>query len=46
MLARRVGSQPERDLWDLGGDDASLLDYYSAATGIKIDDGALLMERS
>jgi hypothetical protein len=36
---------PERDLWDLGGDDASLLDYYSAATGIKIDDGALSLYR-
>jgi spectinomycin phosphotransferase/16S rRNA (guanine(1405)-N(7))-methyltransferase len=36
---------PERDLWDLAGDDASLLDYYAAATGIEIDDGALSLYR-
>jgi spectinomycin phosphotransferase/16S rRNA (guanine(1405)-N(7))-methyltransferase len=36
---------PERDLWALGGDDASLLDYYAAATGIEIDDEALSLYR-
>jgi hypothetical protein len=36
---------PERDLWDLAGDDASLLDYYAAATGTGIDDGALSLYR-
>jgi spectinomycin phosphotransferase/16S rRNA (guanine(1405)-N(7))-methyltransferase len=36
---------PERDLWDLAGDDASLFDYYAAATGTEIDDGALSLYR-
>lgn len=40
-----LAAPPERDLWDLGGDDASLLDYYAAATGIEIDDGALSLYR-
>jgi len=36
---------PERDLWDLAGDDASLLDYYAATTGTEIDDEALSLYR-
>jgi spectinomycin phosphotransferase/16S rRNA (guanine(1405)-N(7))-methyltransferase len=36
---------PERDLWDLAGDDASLRGYYAAATGTEIDDGALSLYR-
>jgi Phosphotransferase enzyme family len=36
---------PERDLWDLAGDDASLLDYYAAAMGTEIDDEALSLYR-
>lgn len=40
-----VVAPPERDLWDLAGDDASLLDYYAAATGTKIDDEALSLYR-
>jgi spectinomycin phosphotransferase/16S rRNA (guanine(1405)-N(7))-methyltransferase len=36
---------PERDLWDLGGDDAALLDHYAAATGVEIDDAALALYR-
>jgi len=40
-----VVAPPERDLWDLAGGDASLLDYYAAATGTEIDDGALSLYR-
>jgi Phosphotransferase enzyme family len=36
---------PERDLWQLAGEDASLLDYYTAATGTQIDDAALALYR-
>jgi hypothetical protein len=36
---------PERDLWDLAGDGPSLLDRYTAATGTRIDDGALTLYR-
>lgn len=36
---------PERDLCDLAEDDVSLLDRYSAATGIEIDDEALSLYR-
>jgi hypothetical protein len=36
---------PERDLWDLAGEDASLLDYYAAAAGIELDDEALSLYR-
>jgi hypothetical protein len=36
---------PERDLWHLAGEDASLLDYYAAATGTEIDDAALALYR-
>jgi thiamine kinase-like enzyme len=36
---------PERDLWHLASEDASLLDYYAAATGIRIDGAALSLYR-
>jgi hypothetical protein len=36
---------PERDLWHLAGEDASLLDYYTAATGTEIDDAVLTLYR-
>jgi Phosphotransferase enzyme family len=36
---------PERDLWALAGGEPSLLDYYAAATGTEIDDGALSLYR-
>ncbi len=36
---------PERDLWDLAGDEPSLLDYYTATTGTGIDHGALSLYR-
>ena len=40
-----LAAPPERDLWDLGGDDASLLDHYAATTGTEIDDAALSLYR-
>lgn len=36
---------PERDLWQLAGEDASLLDYYAAATGTEVADAALTLYR-
>jgi spectinomycin phosphotransferase len=36
---------PERDLWDLAGDEPALLDRYAAATGTEIDNEALLLYR-
>jgi hypothetical protein len=36
---------PERDLWGLAGDDASVLDHYAASTGTGIDDAALSLYR-
>ncbi len=36
---------PERDLWDLAGQDRSLLNRYAAATGIQIDEDALTLYR-
>lgn len=40
-----LAAPPQRDLWDLAGDDAALLDYYAAATGIEIHDEALSLYR-
>ena len=40
-----LAAPPERDLWDLGGDDAALLDHYAAVTGTEIDDAALSLYR-
>lgn len=40
-----LAAPPERDLWDLAGDDPSLLDYYVAATGTEIHDDALSLYR-
>ena len=36
---------PERDLWGLAESDASVLDAYSAATGVAIDTDALSLHR-
>jgi spectinomycin phosphotransferase/16S rRNA (guanine(1405)-N(7))-methyltransferase len=36
---------PERDLWHLASENASLLDYYAAARRIGIDDTALSLYR-
>ncbi len=36
---------PERDLWDMAGDDGSLLGHYTRATGIQIDPEALALYR-
>jgi hypothetical protein len=36
---------PERDLWDMAGDDRSLLDHYTRATGVQIDPEALALYR-
>lgn len=36
---------PERDLWDMAGDDPSLLDHYARATGVQIDPEALALYR-
>jgi Phosphotransferase enzyme family len=36
---------PERDLWDIAGDDQSLLDRYTGATGVQIDPEALALYR-
>ena len=36
---------PERDLWDIAGDDHALLRHYTAATGVQIDDQALTLYR-
>lgn len=40
-----LAAPPERDLWDLAGADARLLDYYTAATGTAIDHQALSLYR-
>lgn len=40
-----LAAPPERDLWDLTGSDASLLNYYTAATGTEIDHQALSLYR-
>jgi hypothetical protein len=36
---------PERDLWELAQQDPSLLDAYSASTGVTIDHDALVLYR-
>jgi hypothetical protein len=36
---------PERDLWDLAGDDPALLDHYAGVTGTEIDPLALSLYR-
>ncbi len=40
-----LAAPPERDLWDLASDGASLLEYYAAATGTQIDEQALSLYR-
>ncbi len=36
---------PERDLWDLAGDDRAVLHRYAVATGTAIDEQALTLYR-